>query len=1020
MVDGKAVLRMDWDTLLYSHHVVVFIDINAFPQGGGGGSNPLKMLATLAVMAFAVWAGPWAAGYLGFAPGGLMGAALTGAAMFGGMALVNLAMPAATTSVSSSRTPAASPTYSIESQGNYARIDQAIPEHFGRHEVFFDFAATPYSEAHGNEIYLYQLFVATRGECDVEVLKIEDTPISNFEEIQYEIIPPGGSVSLFPANVVPNEEVSGQKLEYNVYSNVAVSVPEGQQAEYLGYDLLAPKGIFYTNDNGSLSSQTITADLEYQEIDDDGVAIGSWVIGRQVSYSAATTTPQRYSEKVPVPAGRYQSRVKRTNVEQTDTRYGHELDWAGLRAYINDDRQYGDVTLIAMIMRASSQLSSQASRKVNGIITRKLYVWENGGWSATKQPTKSIAWAAAYICQQIGLSDTQYDLQQLIYLDGIWKDRGDECNGRIDSFYSFREALNKIVSAGRCKAYEQGGIVRFWRDQQETMAVCHFSMLNIVSGSFGIQLLMPTTDTADTVDTWYYDEAVWKRRKVRCTLPDSSAETPAKLETSFITKRAQATREGIYTAATNRYRREIVSFTTEMEGFIPSLGDLISIQHDMPAWGQSGEAIAVSQAENLLFNSEDFTLWTLNGVRPFGSGSVANAAVAPDGKTTADFISEDTSNSSHRVSVALAFDLNDNDVGTFSFFVKKGTRSAVFPWMLLKDGSFAYGDLVNLNDGSLEHYGSTAGYVTTAEEYPDGWWRVSISGSIGTGVGAYPRFYISISNSTLFRVYYGDGSSGIYVWGMQFNAGSSMVEYLKTTSSEVSKTVLTTSEPLTWDDELQHCIGLRKKDGSLFGPVPVTRALSADNLLIIDDPIPFEIYTGSDYERTHYAFGWADTWSQYAKVRALKPRDGYRVDIEAFTEDSNVHTAEDGITVPSVQTSQLSGYQTRPIIEGLIGKSMPGDVDLMLLSWKPSPWAEFYLIEQSADGITWTRTGETGTANYTARAIYGSATLIRVCAVGMTTGPWVQIGFGSVGDYMWNADDSVLMWNADDTTLMWS
>ena len=40
-------------------------------------------------------------------------------------------------------------------------------------------------------------------------------------------------------------------------------------------------------------------------------------------------------------------------------------------------------------------------------------------------------------------------------------------------------------------------------------------------------------------------------------------------------------------AAANRYRRRIITFATEMEGFIPSLGDLIAITHDMPAWGQA-------------------------------------------------------------------------------------------------------------------------------------------------------------------------------------------------------------------------------------------------------------------------------------------------------------------------------------------------------------------------------------------------------------------------------------------------
>ena len=44
-------------------------------------------------------------------------------------------------------------------------------------------------------------------------------------------------------------------------------------------------------------------------------------------------------------------------------------------------------------------------------------------------------------------------------------------------------------------------------------------------------------------------------------------------------------------ALANRYRRRIVTFTTELEGLIPSYGDLIAITHDMAQWGQGGEIL---------------------------------------------------------------------------------------------------------------------------------------------------------------------------------------------------------------------------------------------------------------------------------------------------------------------------------------------------------------------------------------------------------------------------------------------
>jgi hypothetical protein len=107
---------------------------------------------------------------------------------------------------------APSPTYSLQSQGNYARLDAAIPVQYGRVKLYPDFGAQPYAEYSGNEQYLYQLLVLGQGEFDVESINIEDTPITSFDEITTELIPPGGTLTLFPSNVSTSIEVSGQEL----------------------------------------------------------------------------------------------------------------------------------------------------------------------------------------------------------------------------------------------------------------------------------------------------------------------------------------------------------------------------------------------------------------------------------------------------------------------------------------------------------------------------------------------------------------------------------------------------------------------------------------------------------------------------------------------------------------------------------------------------------------------------------------------------------------------------------------
>lgn len=684
-VDGRAVLRADWELVIEEDQTLAFIEVGAIPQGGGGGSNPLRTILMIAVMV----AAPYAAGALYGAMGGTLVMANAGMILSGmtaaigmaGMALVNALVPPPKlpTPQQAAALAAPSPTYSLQAQGNTARLEAAIPEHFGRHICYPDFAAQPYTEFAGNEQYLYQLLCVGRGEYDLSDFRIEDTEIESFNEVTYEIVRPGETLDLFPADVVSSIEVSGQTMDGGVYVGPFVASGVGTTANYIGIDFIAPKGLFYATDDGSLASVTATATVEARLVDDYGNPAGGWVAltdqtyyspwsdwtgynnpalqvwttlaGRPVlvqnypgdsttveyrrrksfipvktyvgaeyrtrtvspqveTFTAATNTPQRYSRRYPIAPGRYEARVKRIDTEQTSSRYGHTLMWGGMRAYLKDDtRTFGDVTLIGMRMRASDNLSMQSSRKFNCIATRKLPIWNGSAWSGLTA-TRNPAWAITYACKQVGLTDAQIDLSGLLTLANDCTARGDNFDARFDNFLSFWEAVSKMAGAVRAKPFMQAGVLRVVRDQAATIPVAMFSQRNIVKGSLSINYLMPTEDTADSVDVGYFDEVTWKPARVRSTLAGSTALKPAKVDLFGVTNRNKAWKEGLHQAACNRYRRKIISFSTEMEGFIPSFGDLVAIQHDMPAWGQGGEVVAWDAGTKTLILSEPPTFST--------------------------------------------------------------------------------------------------------------------------------------------------------------------------------------------------------------------------------------------------------------------------------------------------------------------------------------------------------------------------------------------------------------------------
>ena len=259
-------------------------------------------------------------------------------------------------------------------------------------------------------------------------------------------------------------------------------------------------------------------------------------------------------------------------------------------------------------MRATDNLSQRSSRLVNCIVTRKLPIWnQETGWSEP-QPTRSIAWSLADIARNEyggNLLDERIDLEALTNLDAIWQQRNDCVDVVFDTALTVWDALTRVARCGRAVCFMQTGIIRFVRDEPKTIPVALFSPRNIVKHSLKLHYLLANDDTADSVVVEYFCNQTWRPDEVEVSLPNSTSTQPAHVRLFGCTDKNQAIREGKYMAASNHYRRRLVSFQTELEGLIPTYGDLIAITHDLPSWGQGAEVIQVDG--NTLTLSEPLT-----------------------------------------------------------------------------------------------------------------------------------------------------------------------------------------------------------------------------------------------------------------------------------------------------------------------------------------------------------------------------------------------------------------------------
>ena len=112
-----------------------------------------------------------------------------------------------------------------------------------------------------------------------------------------------------------------------------------------------------------------------------------------------------------------------------------------------------------------------------------------------------------------------------------------------------------------------------------------------------------------------------------------------------------------------------------------------------------------------------------------------------------------------------------------------------------------------------------------------------------------------------------------------------------------STATYTTSVPLTFEAGQDHCVAFRKRDGSLTDPYRVTQSSGGDDNVFVldssaDNPPDFEPDTGLDRERTHFCFGPNHEWSVLARVVAIEPRDGLKVQIKCVEEDDKLHDDE--------------------------------------------------------------------------------------------------------------------------------
>ncbi len=578
-LNGDYVPRDKWHLVRPKAGTVV--SIRMVPMGGGdGGKNPIRTILSLAVMvgtgylAAGMTGGIFSQSFMGMSVGKL---AVGGVNLVANLALNALAPPPKPRFSSEKE----SPTLFIQGAKNQAVPFGRVPKVLGKHRFVPPFGALPYTETIGNDQYIRMLFVWGYGPLDISDLKIGETPIDEFEDVEIETrlgYDTDEPITLYSNSVLQNN----LQVKLTQEDGYVTRTTEAN-ADEISIDITMPRGLVLFDSNGNKINATVSVNVEYAPYGTE-----DWVVAENVILTAKQSSALRHGVRFKVEQGQYDVRLKRVTADNEDNdNLFDEVIWTALRSIRYEDPvNKKGLAVTALRIKATDQLNGVVDR-FNGVVEAILPDWNGEEW--VEQKTSNPASIFRHVLQGSAnarpLEDLRLDLSKLQEWHENCVLKGREFNSVIDYNVSVREVLQDIAATGRASPSLIDGKWAIVEDQTQNVPIQHFTPRNTFGFKgerafgdlpHGLRVRFINRDKG-----WLQDE----RLVFDLDYVDETASRYETLEMIGVTDPDQIWRDGRYHMATARLRPERYSFYTDVEHIVCTRGDLIRFTHDVPMFG---------------------------------------------------------------------------------------------------------------------------------------------------------------------------------------------------------------------------------------------------------------------------------------------------------------------------------------------------------------------------------------------------------------------------------------------------